>query len=88
MFIGEFTMSPDTIDCRSMTKTKLKDTFWLDGFEGKCMSGYYFRNDVGKKIEAFEKECGRKVVGITLDREGWNIEFILERKEGEEDGHI
>ncbi len=56
----------------------LKDTFWLDGWDGKCHSGFYFRNDIGKKIEAFEKECKRKVVGITLDRKGWNVEFILE----------
>jgi hypothetical protein len=57
---------------------KLKDTFWLDGWEGECQTGFYYRNNIGQAIEDFEKKSNRKVVGITLDREGWNAEFILE----------
>ncbi len=29
----------------------IKDTFWLDGWEGKCKSGYFFRADIGLKIK-------------------------------------
>ena len=56
----------------------IKDTFFLDGWEGKCKSGYFFRNDIGLKIEQFEKEFNKKIVGLTIDRDGWQIEFILE----------
>jgi len=61
----------------------IKDTFFLDGWEGKCKSGFYYRNNIGQSIEDFEKKFNRKVVGITLDREGWNVEFILEEKDGD-----
>jgi len=56
----------------------IKDTFWLDGWEGKCKSGYFFRADIGLKINNFEKEFGKKIVGFTIDREGWQIDFIVE----------
>jgi len=58
----------------------LKDTFWLDGWKGKCKSGFYYRNNIGQSIKEFEEKFNRKVVGITLDREGWNVEFILEEE--------
>ena len=73
-------MPTKTMDGEDAT---LGDTFWLDGWEGKCKTGYYFRSDIGKKIEGMEKETGRRVVGIKLDREGWNIEFVLEAKDGD-----
>jgi len=63
--------------------TKLKDTFWLDGWNGNCSSGFYYRNNIGQSIEEFEKKFKRKVVGITLDREGWNVEFILQEEDKE-----
>ena len=69
-----------------MTKTtdkegkevKLKNTFWLDGYEGECASGYFIRSDLFKKIEHFEKS-GYKVVGIKIEPDSWNLEFIVKK---------
>jgi len=68
-----------TTDIEGNKKT-LKDTFWLDGWDGKCQSGFYYRNNIGQSIEEFEKKFNRKVVGIILDRAGWNVEFILQEE--------
>ena len=64
-------------------KKVINDTFWLDGWNGKCKSGFFYRNNIGVSIKDFEEKFKRKVVGITLDREGWNVEFILEEQEDE-----
>ena len=57
----------------------IKNTFWLDGWEGKCKSGIYFRSDISKKVEEFENKFkGYKIVGITLCPGSFNIEFICE----------
>jgi len=61
----------------------IKDTFFLDGWRVNVRVGFYYRNNIGQSIEDFEKKFNRKVVGITLDREGWNVEFILEEKDGD-----
>ena len=34
----------------------IKDTFWLDGWDGKCHSGFYYRNNIGQSIEEFEND--------------------------------
>lgn len=71
----------------------MDNTFWLDGWEGKCHSGFYVRSDLFKKLEEFEK-MGYKVVGIKIEPNSWNMEFICEvqeeksiEKEVEKDGN-
>lgn len=57
----------------------MKNTYWLDGWEGDCQSGFYIRSDLFKDIARFEK-TGHKVVGITIEPDTWNMEFICEIK--------
>lgn len=59
----------------------MKHTYWLDGWEGKCHSGYYVRSDLFKKIADFKK-MGHKVVAIAIEPDTWNMEFICEVKDG------
>jgi len=58
----------------------MKNTFWLDGYEGKCNSGFYIRNNLFEKIADFEK-MGYKVVGIKVEPGSWNLEFICKKPE-------
>jgi len=64
-------------------KKKLANTFWLDAWEGKCHAGYFYRSNIGKAIRDFEEKFKRKVVGITIDRESFNVDFILEEEDGQ-----
>jgi len=52
--------------------------FWLDKYEGECQGGYFYRNDLFKAFEQFEKN-GFEIVGIKIG-DGWNIEFICKEK--------
>jgi len=56
----------------------MKNTFWLDGWEGECSSGFYIRSDLFKKIADF-KEKGYEVVGIKVEPDSWNLEFIVKK---------
>ena len=68
---------------------KNKEIFWLDKWEGECSDGFFIRDDFFKTIEKFEKEFGKKVVGIVKPT-GWNLELVCENdaveKEGEQNG--
>ena len=57
-----------------------KTIFWKDGFEGKAKGGYYVRNDLLKFFEKLAK-TDQKPAGIVVD--GWNMEIIVEDKQGE-----
>ena len=63
----------------------LKDTFWLDGYEGDCSSGHYVRSNLFEKIANFN-EMGYKVVGIKVVPGSWNLEFICKKPEVKENG--
>ena len=57
--------------------------YWLDGYNGPCKGGYFFRSAVAKEIFDFEERTGRHVVAIKLEnksnrRPSYNIEFVLE----------
>ena len=69
-----------TIDSHGNEVKPIKNTFWLDGWEGECHSGYYIRSDLFKKVEEFKK-MGHKVVGIGIEDGSWNLQFICEKKE-------
>jgi len=60
-----------------------KEIFWLDKWEGKSMSGYYYRCDLFKFFENC-KNNGLKVVGIVKPKD-WNIEFIVEQLKKEKE---
>ena len=60
----------------------LNNTFWLDGYEGECNSGFFIRSDLFKKVAHFE-ELGHKVVGIKIEPDSWNLEFICEKEKVE-----
>lgn len=70
-----------TTDMKGKDVPPMENTFWLDGFEGKVHSGYYIRSDLFKQIKRFE-ETGHKVIGIKVDPDSWNLEFICEVKDG------
>ena len=61
-----------------------KRQYWLDNYKGPCKGGYYFRSDIFKDIDEFEKKTGRHVVAIIMDRKhdsnnpSFNIELVLE----------
>ena len=61
-----------------------KRQYWLDGFEGVCEGGLYFRSKIAIEISDFEERTERKVVAITVEQEmvsdkpSWNVEFLLE----------
>ncbi len=57
--------------------------FWLDTFKGdKAKGGYYYRSDIKDFVKRLE-DSGEKVVGISLDMESYNLDFIVEDTEGE-----
>jgi len=64
-----------------------KREYWLDNYKGPCKGGYYFRSDIFKDIDDFEKRTGRHVVAIIMDRKhesdrpSFNIELVLEMTE-------
>lgn len=64
-----------------MTSDKLteleKEVFWLDKFQGKVETGFFIRNNLFEIFNKFEKEFGRKIVGI-VKPDDWNLELILE----------
>lgn len=64
-------------------EVKSNDIFWLEGFEGKCQSGYYFRSDLFKQFAKLE-EMGHRVIGIKVEPNSWNIEFILSAEENKQ----
>ena len=61
-----------------------KREYWLDKYKGPCKGGYYFRSDIFRDIDEFEKRTGRHVVAIIMDRKhdsdnpSFNIELVLE----------
>ena len=71
---------------------KNEKVYWLEGFEGPCKGGTFFRSRISKDVEDFEKKFGQRIVGIKLDEDyesgkaSFNVEFILEAKEGDTDG--
>ena len=57
--------------------------YWLNGYNGPCKDGYFFRSAIAKEIYEFEQRTGRHVVAIKLEkkesgRPSFNIEFVLE----------
>ena len=75
----------ETIDKKGKEVKPMKNTFWLDGWKGKCNSGFFIRSDLFEKIKHFE-ECGQKVIGIVIEPDSWNLEFICEKiKKGAND---
>ena len=46
-----------------------KRQYWLDGFEGVCEGGLYFRSKIAIEISDFEERTERKVVAITVEQE-------------------
>lgn len=56
-----------------------KDIFWLDRFNGTAKGGYYYRSNLFEMFKKFEKDCGKKIVGIVKPNiDDWNVELILE----------
>ena len=76
-----------TFDKEGVEAKPMKDTFWLDGYEGKCSSGFYVRSDLFKKIAEF-KELGCKVVGIKIEPDSWNLEFFCKKSEEVEENEM
>lgn len=60
-----------------MTKEEI---FWLDGFDGNAKSGYFVRNPLFEFFQKCEKQR-LKIVGIKKPTD-WNLELIIETKEG------
>ena len=57
--------------------------YWLDGYNGPCKDGYFFRSAIAKEIHDFEERTGKHVVAIKLEkkengRPSFNIEFVVE----------
>ena len=57
--------------------------YWLDGYNGPCRSGFFFRSKFAKEIFDIEERTGRHVVAIRLGKKDngsvdFNIEFIFE----------
>jgi len=66
--------------------------FWLNEemFNGKIKSGFYYRSKIAIEINDIQTRFGLKVVGIHLTDEpngkpSWNVEFLIEDKDNEED---
>jgi len=51
-------------------------TFWLDGFEGSTVGGYFIRNPLKEFFKTLEDK-GLKPVGIVVD-DSYNMEIIVE----------
>ena len=72
-----------------MSKSLKDRIYWLEGFEGPCKSGTFYRSSTGKDIEEFEEKFDREVVAIKLDtkyetgKASYNIEFILKMTDEE-----
>jgi hypothetical protein len=56
----------------------MKQTFWLDKWEGKAKDGFFVRNPLKEFMEKCDK-AGLKVVGIKYDGT-YNLELIMETK--------
>ena len=57
--------------------------YWLDGYNGPCKDGIFYRSSIFKEIDEFEKRTGRHVVAIKFERKedgepSYNIEFVVE----------
>tara|TARA_R100000152_G_C6704685_1_gene133482 strand:+ start:295 stop:633 length:339 start_codon:yes stop_codon:yes gene_type:complete len=57
--------------------------YWLDGYNGPCKSGFFFRSAIAKEIFDVEERTGRHVVAIRLGKKDngnadFSIEFIFE----------
>ena len=57
--------------------------YWLDGYNGPCKSGFYFRSKIAKEIFDIEEKMERHVVAIRLGKKDngnadFTIEFIFE----------
>ena len=57
--------------------------YWLNGYNGPCQSGFFFRSAIAKEIFDVEERTGRHVVAIRLCKKDsgsadFNIEFIFE----------
>ena len=64
--------------------------FWLNEFNGKVKSGFYYRSKIAIEINDIQTRFGLKVVGIHLTdkangKPSWNVEFLIEDKGNEED---
>ena len=60
--------------------------YWLNGYNGPCQGGYFFRSAIAKEIFEFEERTGRHIVAIKLGKKdsgspSFNIEFVLEMTE-------
>ena len=49
-------------------KSKTRE-YWLEGYNGPCKGGYFFRSDIFKDLDEFEKRTGKHVVAIKLERD-------------------
>jgi len=54
---------------------KMKKVFWLDGYEGPALGGYFIRNNLFEFITRL-KESGEKPVAIAMD-DSWNLEVLV-----------
>jgi len=72
-----------TLDKKGKEVKSMKNTFWLDGWEGESHSGFYIRSDLFKKIKHFE-ESGFNVVGIVVEPGSYNLQFICEKQTSSE----
>ena len=58
--------------------------YWLDGYNGPCQSGTFYRSKIHLEIEEFETKFKTKVVAIKLSpdyesgKASWTVEFIRE----------
>ena len=72
-----------------MHKPNKEMIFWLDEFNGRAKGGFFYRSKIAIEIDDIQTRFGLKVVGIRLEEEGnepsWNVEFITEAQENEED---
>ena len=63
--------------------------YWLEGFEGPCKGGFFYRSSTGKDIESFEEKFDREIVAVKLDtkyetgKASYNIEFIVKMTDEE-----
>jgi|TARA_R110002012_G_scaffold34259_2_gene99121 hypothetical protein len=51
-------------------------TFWKDDFEGQAKFGCFFRSNLGKDIAEIQDKIKGDIVGIKVDTDSWNLEFI------------
>ena len=56
--------------------------YWDEEYKGTCKGGFFVRSNLSELIKHFE-EKGYKVIGIKV-ADGWNLEFICEKKMEEE----